>query len=89
MEQLYCEDCEKSTAGRCFKHSQYSFPVTPPLPVCIACGRVIEVNTPRVILPYGSRYDGDHLCSVCISASVDQTIDSLRAARGLTYLDTV
>jgi len=81
-----CEDCRKSTAGRCPKHAQIYFPGNSSLPLpicCVACGRVIE--GPEVILPYGSRYDGEHLCSACISASVDQIIDSLRALRGLTY----
>ena len=98
MEQnACCEDCRKSTAGRCFRHSQIPLDnfapwltltasilnsSLPPLPICIACGGTIDVNImAEITLPYGSRYDGEHLCSMCISASVDPIIDSLRSLR--------
>lgn len=49
-----------------------------PTPICIACGKPSDVTA---IMPYGSQYDGDHLCVDCIRAFVDSLISEMRRKR--------
>ncbi len=47
-------------------------------PICIACGKPSDFT---VILPYGSKYEDDHLCAACIQHFVDALIDDMRQKR--------
>ena len=44
-----------------------------PLPVCVVCGKQSEFTA---VLPYGSDYDGEHLCAECVHRLVDSQVET-------------
>lgn len=74
-----CPECEKSTAGICREHIKQAGHWTwYPTPICIACGNPSDFTA---IMPYGTGYDGEHLCADCIRSFVDTLIDRMRKER--------
>ena len=76
-----CPDCNELESGNCFRHSLSSssstFVTANPktgywvfhsYPNCILCG---EPSPNTVRLPYGSRYDGESICTDCIGKLID------------------
>ena len=81
-----CPKCDKSTAGKCLEHINEGLRFTEQpgrwvwqlIPICIACGKPSDFTA---ILPYGTGYDGEHLCSECIKSFVDPPIVRMREKR--------
>lgn len=75
-----CPDCNRLTGGYCWRHSTWPFIsvessghwIYHPDPICARCRKPSPCTA---ILPYGSRYDGEHLCADCIKEIVDPEID--------------
>ena len=74
-----CPECEKSTGNKCSLHVNGGFGLSEPFgqwiwepyPVCVVCKKPSEIT---IVLPYGSDYDGEHLCSECTHRIIDPEI---------------